>query len=68
MVDVVNACIPHWDLHLFCVLVNITTQLGCAVPQLHIVSEASAELNKSLLNRCDWYITRSDVKHMKISD
>lgn len=67
MVDVVNAYIPHWDLRLFCVLVNIT-QLSCVVPQLHIMSEASGELNKSLMNRCDWYITRNDVKHMEITD
>lgn len=32
------------------------------------MSEASAELDKSLMNKCDWCITGNDVKHMEITD
>lgn len=46
----------------------LKTWVSYTIPHLHIVFEASGELNKSLMNQRDWYITTNDVKHMEITD
>lgn len=46
---------------------QLKTWVGCVIPQLRITPQVLGELIKSLMNQCDWYLTRNDVQYMEIT-